>query len=122
MQFVYDTGSSWLTVPLGECSTCTGHKHYDYKASGDEEGKAFALNYGSASLNCLLIKDFVCIQDRKCSLFDFCGITKQTGIQGFDGILGLSPEDARAGPLLIKSLYDSGVIEKKEFAFYLSHK
>jgi hypothetical protein len=48
------------------------------------------------------------------------GITSQKGINGFDGILGLSPDDTDNGPSYISALKDSGIIDKKIISFFLS--
>ena len=48
------------------------------------------------------------------------GITKQSGIDGFDGILGLAPDDTGNGPSYISALKDSGIIDKKIISFFLS--
>ena len=52
------------------------------------------LDYGSASLKGTLETDNVCLDttgDMCVSDFEFFMITQQTGLNGNDGILGLSP-------------------------------
>ena len=58
----------------------------------------------------------MCVKD-----FEFFIITRQSGLTGYDGILGMSPPDeAQNGPSFIKQLYKQGVIEKEEVTFWLN--
>ena len=48
-------------------------------------------------------------------------ITSQSGLDGYDGILGLSPPDeAQNGPSYTKQLYEQGVIDKEQVTFWLN--
>ncbi len=55
----------------------------------------FLFNLGKFSIFGNLIEDIVCINSiGSCaSGFKFVGIVEQEGIDGLDGILGLSPDD-----------------------------
>ena len=59
----------------------------------------------------------MCVQD-----FQFFMITSQTGLNGNDGILGLSPaNEQQNGPSFIKSLYDQGTIDQEIATFWLNY-
>jgi hypothetical protein len=47
------------------------------------------------------------------------GITQQTGIEEFNGILGLAPDYSTNGPSYISYLYNQGVIVNKILAIYI---
>jgi Eukaryotic aspartyl protease len=68
----------------------------------------------------------VCISqntDQCAKGFEFMAITKQTGLDTEDGILGLSPDDeAQNGPSYIKALKTEGIIARKMITFYLGQK
>jgi len=46
---------------------------------------------------------------------------QQTGLEGLDGILGLSPDIVSNGPSFIKNLKYQGIIEKKIASFFIGH-
>lgn len=80
------------------------------------------LNYGSASLVGYIGSDQVCLTEDMCANdFKFFVITSQEGLTGYDGILGMSPDDeSQNGPSYIKALYDQGVIQEKVVTFWLN--
>ena len=110
-EFVYDTGSGYLTTTSTSCSSC-GSKYYDPDASNPSSVSSGSgrkeLDYGSASLVGYLGSDQVCLAENMCvSDFEFFVITKQSGLTGYDGILGMSPPDeSQNGPSYIKALHD----------------
>ena len=68
------------------------------------------LEYGSAKLEGVIIKDNVCIDknlenDDLCvPEFTFFAIKKQSGLENADGILGLSPNGDRNGPSYVQAM------------------
>ena len=57
-------------------------------------------------VTCLDTTEKMCAED-----FEFYAITEETGLEGIDGILGLSPPDeSKNGPSYMKALYRQGVI------------
>ena len=53
--------------------------------------------------------------------FEFYVITKSEGLDGMDGILGLSPiNEAQNGPSYLSALYTQGVIEEETATFWLN--
>ena len=93
---MYDTGSGYLTTTSSSCNTCSS-QYYDPTTSTTAEVKSSGtkeLDYGSASLVGYLGTDQVCLSADMCvNDFEFFVITKQKGLTGYDGILGMSPPD-----------------------------
>lgn len=53
--------------------------------------------------------------------FEFFVITSQNGLNGSDGILGLSPPDeTQNGPSYMKALYDQKIIGSNQITFWLN--
>ena len=96
--YIYDTGSGYLTTTSSACSNCHT-QYYDPSTSTSarvKSSKSKTLDYGSASLVGYLGTDEVCLDtsSEMCvSGFEFFVITSATGLNGNDGILGLSPPD-----------------------------
>lgn len=59
----------------------------------------------------------MCVND-----FTFFAITKQSGLKGADGILGLAPYDKENGPSFVEALKKANIIDKMQASFFLSHK
>ena len=58
----------------------------------------------------------VCVKD-----FEFYVITDEDGLNGNDGILGLSPINERQnGPSYVKELYEQGEIDEEIASFWLN--
>ncbi len=93
---IYDTGSGWVTITSNQCSNCDSHVYTTTGQLGPEKD----LYYGSVTLKGSVVQDKVCIQDDLYCLsdFEFYAITSQTGLNGVDGILGLSPDVNSNGP------------------------
>jgi hypothetical protein len=47
-------------------------------------------------------------------------ITSQTGLDNEDGILGLSPTSLDQDHSYVQQLYNSGVIDQKDFTFWIN--
>lgn len=124
-EFVYDTGSGYLTTTSTSCSSC-GTAYYDPSKSETADVVSSAtkqLDYGSASLTGYMGSDQVCLSEDMCVQgFDFFVITNQSGLTDYDGILGLSPPDeSQNGPSYMKQLYKQGVIDKEVATFWLNY-
>ena len=110
--FVYDTGSGYLTVTSTACDVCDSQ----YFSPGiSESGRALGLKpkvlrYGSATLAGVMVADRVCLSDEEpldvcADDFEFLVMTKSKGLNGNDGILGLSPINKANGPSFMDALY-----------------
>ena len=84
----------------------------------------FALNYGSASLKGHMDSDVTCLDRAGANCaddFEFYVITESDGLDGMDGILGLSPiNEAQNGPSYLNALYTQGVISEETATFWLN--
>ncbi|XP_078495233.1 cathepsin D-like [Ciona intestinalis] len=129
---VFDTGSSNLWVPSGECPitdvVCLIHNQYKsgesstYKANGTR----FAIQYGSGSLSGFVSSDTVTIAGVKSKNQLFAEATKQPGLNfvpaKFDGILGMGyPEISVNGITpVFNQMYKQGVLALNQFSFFLN--
>ena len=128
-QFVYDTGSGYLTIPTTQCIACRpGFKYnpsnsatYSTSASYSETK---SLVYGSASLTGYMGSDTVCLNPANANScvnnFSFFLITKESGLQGVNGILGLSPAANGNGPSFMQALHAQGGIDEFKVSFQLN--
>ena len=125
--FIYDSGSGWLTVTGSDCSSCSdGYKMYDPANSTTSQEVISAtteLDYGSAKLYGSTYSDRVCLTDdgSECvSDFEFFKIDRETGLQGLDGILGLSPDYDQNGPSFMGAMKSAGLIDKEVATFWIN--
>lgn len=54
------------------------------------------------------------------SSFKFFGIVKQSGLDSYDGILGLSPDNGNNGPSYVSNLKNFGIIDTSKIGFFIS--
>ena len=107
-----------MTTSSTSCTNCDD-PYFDQSASDTYtvvSEDLVTLEYGSATLEGYFVTDQVCLNkelwnqtpDYVCAEeFKFYMITEQVGLEGLDGILGLSPPDeAHNGPSYVKALYD----------------
>jgi len=118
---VFDTGSGWLTVATQLCEACSGGGKYDFHKSTTskilDDGPE-NLYYGSATLTGKYISDDVCLGSDCIKGFEIFGITKETGLQGVDGILGLSPDMYGNGPSFFDALDKGGLTNGNHYFGY----
>ena len=129
--FIYDTGSGYLTTTTTACSYTSGCSttYYDQELSSTaatvQPQTERTLVYGSAELRGFDGTDVVCLSsDADQSLcatdFQFFLITYAHGLNGVDGILGMSPSDPANGPSLMQALYDQGKIPDAVATFVIN--
>lgn len=126
-EFIYDTGSGYLTVTGYNCTTCSsGYRYYDPRLSTTatgQIGRNKTLSYGSATLSGFMMEDNVCLnpsQTDTCNnMFEFFYIESETGLDYLDGILGLSPDVAGNGPSYMGHLVSQGNLDEPVASFKL---
>ena len=127
-EFVYDTGSGFLTVAASTCSTCTDPYYNPAASSTSVQGYTgytnTELDYGSAQLKGQMYTDTMCTDagqiDSCATGFGFFLVESQKGLDGLDGILGFSPAVAGNGPSYIATLFGNGTIPEESVCFNLN--
>lgn len=109
--YVYDTGSGFLTVTATGCTNCSSVAYNPAQSASYQDSiyTQSSLSYGSADLTGSMGQDDVCLISGDPSTcvngFNFFMIKSETGLQGLDGILGLSPSSSGNGPSYMSALY-----------------
>ncbi|KAJ7728652.1 aspartic peptidase A1 [Mycena metata] len=126
---VLDTGSSNLWVPSTRCTSiaCFLHAKYDSAASSSYKanGSAFAIRYGSGSLDGYVSNDLLAIGDLKIPKQDFAEATNEPGLAfafgRFDGILGLAYDTISVNHITppFYSMINKGLVDEPVFSFRL---
>jgi saccharopepsin len=126
---VLDTGSSNLWVPGTSCTSiaCFLHAKYDATASSSykQNGTAFAIQYGSGSVEGYISKDTLEIGDLTVKNQLFGEATKEPGLAfafgKFDGILGLAYDTISVNriPPPFYNMIDQKLLDEPIFSFRL---
>lgn len=110
MKFIYDTGSSWLWVPLKECNGCPTNNLYDRSKSNSliDLGESKELFYGRGYVNGSIVQDDVSIDKNSTIRMKMLAVHVAKDLEGTkaDGILGLSPTENVLGTNFVKQLFD----------------
>ncbi|KAJ7023552.1 aspartic peptidase domain-containing protein [Mycena alexandri] len=124
---VLDTGSSNLWVPSTRCQSiaCFLHAKYDSTSSSSYKanGTAFAIQYGSGSLEGFVSSDVLAIGDLEIPKQDFAEATNEPGLTfafaRFDGILGLAYDTISVNHITppFYSMINKGLIDEPVFSF-----
>ena len=108
---IQDPDKKYIGGDSTACDVCDSQ----YFSPGlSESGRALGLKpkvlrYGSATLAGVMVADRVCLSDEEplevcADDFDFLVMTKSKGLNGNDGILGLSPVNKANGPSFMEAL------------------
>jgi len=126
---VLDTGSSNLWVPSTRCSSIACFLHAKYDASQSttykENGTAFAIRYGSGSLEGVVSSDVFTIGDLTIKKQDFAEATKEPGLAfafgKFDGIMGLAYDTISVNHIVppFYNMVNQGLLDHALFTFWL---
>ncbi|KAL6770501.1 ASP1 [Auxenochlorella protothecoides x Auxenochlorella symbiontica] len=133
-QVVFDTGSSNLWIPSSKCSyfsiACYLHSQYNAEASSTylEDGRDFAIQYGSGALTGFLSNDVLTLGDLKIEDQIFAEAVNEPALAfiaaQFDGILGLGfPEIAvNKVPPPFQQALKQKLLDEPVFSFWLNRK
>lgn len=127
---IFDTGSSNTWVPSSKCYSisCLLHRRFDSAASSSFKANntAFAIRYGSGSVEGFISNDVMEVGGIRIPNQDFAEVTKEPGftfaLGKFDGIMGLG-YDRIAVDRVVPPFYNminQGLIDEAMFSFYLS--
>ncbi|TRM67800.1 aspartic peptidase domain-containing protein [Schizophyllum amplum] len=126
---ILDTGSSNLWVPSAKCTSiaCFLHAKYDSASSSSfkENGTAFAIQYGTGSMEGFVSNDVLTIGDIAIPGQDFAEATKEPGLTfafgKFDGILGLGYDTISVNHITppFYNMVNKKLIDEPVFSFRL---
>jgi saccharopepsin len=126
---VFDTGSSNLWVPSTRCKdlACWLHAKYDASKSStyEKNGTAFAIQYGSGSLEGVISKDLLVVGELEVPHQLFAESVKEPGIAfiagKFDGILGLAYDTiaVTGAPPPFFEMVSLGLLQEPLFGVYM---
>jgi len=118
MTFIYDTGSSFLWVPLANCSCSHNPTKYTPAGSFSTDGTRDSITYGSGYVEGVVFTDNVrAVSGGTAVNLRMLGVDADTGLSGTqaDGILGMTPTAYGNSELFITKLFTNGVIGLNQF-------
>ena len=126
---IFDTGSANLWIPSSQCHAIAcmlHHRYYNDKSSTyKKDGRPFAIQYGSGSMEGFVSQDKICISDVCVTDQDFAEATKEPGatflMAKFDGILGMAYPKISVEKItpVFNTMLKQGVVKEPVFAFWL---
>ncbi|KAG9292853.1 hypothetical protein G9A89_016215 [Geosiphon pyriformis] len=127
---VFDTGSSNLWVPSTHCSSiaCFLHRRFDSKQSQTfkANGTAFAIQYGTGSLEGIISNDVLGVGDLSIEGQDFGESVKEPGLTfafgRFDGIFGLAHDKISVKGVVppFYHMVNRGMLDEPLFSVWLN--
>ena len=126
---IFDTGSSNLWVPSTKCKSfsCYLHRRYDSTKSSTFEkvGKAFAIRYGTGSVEGFTSRDVLNVGGIKIEGQEFGETTKEPGLTfalgRFDGIMGLGYDNIAVGGVTppFYNMVKQDLVNEPLFSFWI---
>lgn len=141
---VFDTGSSYLFLPGGECASDACHNHRRYNASdartrtgmqigyaneplkaadNDLERDTTTVSFASGEASGVYVRDDICVAGGgACAKVDFVASTEESDdpfkAATWDGILGCAPGGKQKEFSLAQKLYEQKAIGRPLFSVY----
>ena len=125
LNFVYDTGSSWLWFPTQDCNGCPTKKHFNpaNSVTYNETTDYKELFYGKGHVTGKIIYDTVALLGVEVPsvTLKMLAVNEAEDLAGTqaDGILGLSPKPSTGAESLVQKLADGDIIDSKEFTVFI---
>eukprot|EP00887_Chlorella_sp_A99_P000693 scaffold5.g693.t1 len=125
-QVVFDTGSSNLWVPSSKCGILQASE-WRHEGRG-EDGREFAIQYGSGALSGYLSRDVLSIGGLEVADQTFAEATAEPSLSfiaaRFDGILGLGFPEIAVGKVTppFQNMIAQGLLPEPVFSFWLNRK
>lgn len=125
LNFVYDTGSSWLWFPKQTCKGCPTNKGYDITRSSFflETEEVKELFYGKGYVSGKIVYDNVALMSMEVESIPLkmLAVDVAEDLEGTqaDGILGLSPEPTTGSESFVKKMAENGVIDASQFTVFI---
>jgi hypothetical protein len=116
MRFIYDTGSSWMWVPIKGCKGCPTGNLLDSTLSTSfiDSTSAKELFYGKGYVNGTISFDIVSAtgEIKQGVNLKLLAVNAAKDLEGTkaDGILGLSPTELVNGSSFVLQLYNAKII------------
>lgn len=133
-QVVFDTGSSNLWIPSSKCSylsiACYLHSKYysEQSVTYKEDGREFAIQYGSGALTGYLSQDVLTMGGLKVQGQVFAEAVMEPSLAfiaaRFDGILGMGYPEISVGKVTppFQKMLEQNLLPEPVFSFWLNRK
>ena len=124
LNFIYDTGSSWLWVPKKDCEGCLSSNYFDSENSETYNPKNLyiQLHYGKGNAKGYIFEDQVSLSESSSFVMRMLEVSEGDDLEGShaDGILGLISSPRKGAQLLVERLAEEKIIDSSMFTVQLT--
>ena len=126
LNFIYDTGSSWLWVPKKDCEGCPSSNYFDSENSEtyNPQDLYLQLHYGKGSAKGYIFEDQVSLSESNTVVMRMLEVSEGEDLEGThaDGILGLTSSPSEGAQLLVERLAEEQIIDSSMFTVHLTNE